>query len=173
MTTTADLDLAAQCVDLRLQGLNHAEIASRVGKTRARISQILSPKPAIREAVLDRADGRCERCGEHLNTYARQVLDYHPADDEQVEYGRAYSDPKRVIVLCAPCHRKAHDLSREHAEPVDVLIGNTTGLRKRLDRMKPRESAILITGTALNAAAARDVVAALSGAGIEAVRRRD
>ena len=48
---------------LRLDGKTYRQIGTALGVSRQRIQQILMPRPAVWNAVKNRANGRCERCG--------------------------------------------------------------------------------------------------------------
>jgi len=96
-------EVRTQALALRLEGLSFAEIGERVGLSRQRIQQILSPDPAVRSSVVERAEGRCQRCGLHVGTtghvHHRKSKGATPDD---------YNDDVNLRLLCPTCHRVEH-----------------------------------------------------------------
>jgi len=88
---------------LRLQGLTYAAIGLVLGFSRQRAQQILSPPPKIRDAVIDKARGRCEGCrlvvgrSGHIHHKERKGLECD-----------TYQDPANLSLLCTSCHQSAH-----------------------------------------------------------------
>ena len=59
---------------------------------------------AFRNAVLDRAKGRCERCG------SRRALDaHHIVPRSRAPGWENLHQPFNGAALCRPCHREVHD----------------------------------------------------------------
>ncbi len=59
---------------------------------------------AFRNAVLNRAKGRCERCG------ARRALDaHHIVPRSRAPGWDGLHRPANGAALCRPCHREVHD----------------------------------------------------------------
>lgn len=85
-----------------LDGLTYREIAEKVGLSRQRVQQIVRPPKPVYDAVKDRASGKCERCGIH-------VQDGHVHHVESS--GRTvetFNQMEQLLYLCPSCHRTIH-----------------------------------------------------------------
>lgn len=103
MSTTILPDLVSRRLALRLllEGLSYRQIGARLGKSGARIYQLLAPPPILRREVADRAHGRCERCG--IQTPRGHV---HSSDVQREVTGYMGDGP--LTYLCLSCARIAH-----------------------------------------------------------------
>ena len=102
---------------LRLDGKTYRQIGTALGVSRQRIQQILMPRPAVWNAVKNRANGRCERCG--------LAGEFHPvhhcgAGKDQAD---TFNDLENLQYLCVFCHRRIHaDATRKPPIPRKVRI---------------------------------------------------
>jgi hypothetical protein len=102
-------------------------------------SRSRSRNPALRQAALERAKGRCEACG----TDFTQVLDGRGVASLVVHHKRqlATSDQPRetridqLAVVCANCHMLIHEDPRK-ARPVADLARDLTADRRRRSRVR-------------------------------------
>ncbi len=85
---------------LKLQGLTYEQIGKRMGVSRQRIQQLLSPPPAIKQAVMERANGCCQECGLQLNGHGHI---HHEGGEDY-----AYNNLKNLQYLCLRCHSWKH-----------------------------------------------------------------
>lgn len=97
------MDRDDEILGLRLSGLSYAEIARAVGLSRQRVQQILAPPKAIRDQVVIRANGKCERCG---IVVGRSGQVHHGSPKHQD--GDWYNDVERLQLLCVSCHIQVH-----------------------------------------------------------------
>ena len=100
-----NLEIRASALALRLDGLTFAEIGAKLGLSRQRIQQILSPPRDVRDFVVKRARGLCQRCGIAVGTSGHV---HHRRFSEMME--GAYNDRKNLRLLCPSCHRVEHKL---------------------------------------------------------------
>lgn len=91
----------AKMLELRLDGRSYQYIANEAGITRQRVQQILSPPASIRNFVVAKFNGRCNRCGIFVGASGH----VHHNGDLAIEN---YDDPNNLELLCLVCHRKAH-----------------------------------------------------------------
>lgn len=77
---------------LKQEGFTYADIGRHLGISRQRAQQLVSPPKSERSRAIERAEGRCQACGERASK-----LDFH------------HSDYKRGAdaILCPSCHRIA------------------------------------------------------------------
>ena len=90
---------------LRLSGATYREIAFVLGISRQRVQQLISPPPAIRNAVVEQAHGKCQSCGEGVGISGHvhhQGVNGIDAED--------YNDMPNLVLLCVGCHTIAHGL---------------------------------------------------------------
>lgn len=85
---------------LRLEGLTYKAIADKVGLSRQRIQQLLSPPTEIRNIVVARAEGKCQECGILVGDSGHV---HHNGDEVD-----AYNDIANLELLCLSCHRRKH-----------------------------------------------------------------
>lgn len=97
---------------LRLQGQSYDQIGKLAGVSRQRVEQVLSPPPAIREAVLERAGRACEGCG---LTLPKGLQIHHRAAEGLAP--DTYEQPENLVALCVSCHMKAHGYGTDHMVP--------------------------------------------------------
>jgi 5-methylcytosine-specific restriction endonuclease McrA len=68
------------------------------------------PRP-VREAVLTRADGHCERCNEKIRLELHHLTYYREGEGEEA-YDRlpifGYETPDDLLALCRTCHEGQH-----------------------------------------------------------------
>ncbi len=88
---------------LRLQGLPYSAVGERLGISRQRAQQLVSPPRAIRREVVLRADGRCADC--HL-IVGKSGHVHHKASVGAVENN--FNDLSNLVLLCPSCHFDAH-----------------------------------------------------------------
>jgi len=88
-------------IKLRIEGYTYAEIGTRLGISRQRAQQLTSPPRAVRDFVVQKADGRCLDCGFHTGTSGHV---HHLSNG--LEY--SYNDLENLQLLCPSCHRIAH-----------------------------------------------------------------
>ena len=88
-------------LQLRLEGMTYQAIATEVGVSRQRIQQLLSPPTSIREFVVNKFSGRCNRCGIIVGLSGHV---HHKGDLNEENY----SDINSLELLCLGCHRKTH-----------------------------------------------------------------
>ena len=94
----------ARALALRLEGKTYAEIARLMGASRQRIQQLVQVPAAAKLRALSRAGYACQRCGA---TGKDARLDIHHKRTD-VPSGEDYNHPRNLVVLCQPCHRRAH-----------------------------------------------------------------
>lgn len=95
-----DKEKQTVAMELRLAGLTYAQIGLKIGLSRQRVQQIISPPPYIRRIVVNRAEGRCETCGIKVNGSGHV---HHKSCA-----GEDYNDVDNLQLLCVSCHMKAH-----------------------------------------------------------------
>jgi len=93
----------AAMLALRLQGASYRDIGKRFGVSRQRAQQLLSPPPAIRLIVIERAGGLCEGCGVMVGQ-SGHIHHGHPEHQD----GDWFNSPERLQLLCPSCHSRAH-----------------------------------------------------------------
>ena len=86
---------------LRLNGYTYQYIADEAKVSRQRVQQILSPPRAIREFVVHKYKGKCERCG----IFVGKSGHVHHRDSHN---GDNFDDIDNLELLCTSCHRNAH-----------------------------------------------------------------
>lgn len=86
---------------MRLAGFTYAQIAKKVGISRQRVQQLLSPPKAIRDYVVRKYNGLCQDCG--LIVGKSGHVHHQNGNSED------YNDIENLILLCISCHRKRHD----------------------------------------------------------------
>ena len=102
---------------LRCAGLSNAAIAERLGVSRQRIAQRLTPRIAIRRIVIERVRGQCEHCGLHVG---RSGWIYHKTS--RVVTCDEYNDLNNLAVLCPPCHRRARRMGSDEVPPRSPIV---------------------------------------------------
>lgn len=85
---------------MKLDGLTYEAVAKAFSISRQRVQQILEPPVQIRNAVIRRAEGKCENCGIMVG-YGGHV---HHLNGNDLEY----SDISNLQLLCPTCHRWIH-----------------------------------------------------------------
>lgn len=98
-----DLERRSVALALRLEGLTFAEIGAKLDLSRQRIQQMLSPPKAVRDFVVERAMGKCQRCG----VLVGKAGHVHHRKSSEVDAG-AYNDQGNLRLLCPSCHRSEH-----------------------------------------------------------------
>lgn len=88
-------------VMLRLEGRTYQYIADKVGVSRQRIQQLLSPPKAIRDYVVRKYDGYCSKCGIYVGSSGH--IHHEGANGEE-----DYNDIENLQLLCIACHRGKH-----------------------------------------------------------------
>ena len=93
-------------LELRLAGMAYAEIGRHMKVSRQRAQQLLAPPPALRRFIVERAKGRCEKCGVlvgmsgHVHHRASIGMDCD-----------TYHDVENLALLCLSCHRQTHRMA--------------------------------------------------------------
>ena len=88
---------------MRLDGYTYGEIGVQLGISRQRAQQLISPSADIRDAVIHRANGRCQGCGLRVNKMG------HVHHKATTGMGcDAYHDVDNLELLCIGCHREKH-----------------------------------------------------------------
>lgn len=96
-----NLERRNAALEMRLNGLTYAQIGEKLGVSRQRAEQMVSPPKEITESVKVKAHGRCENCGivvafGHVHHKNTTVL----IED--------FNDTQNLQYLCPSCHRMAH-----------------------------------------------------------------
>ena len=84
----------------RFAGLTYGQIAGKLGISRQRVQQLISPPSYIRQLIVDRARGKCQICGLQVNGSGHV---HHKSC-----IGEDYNDTENLQLLCVSCHRKQH-----------------------------------------------------------------
>lgn len=87
-------------IDLKMKGLTYTQIGNQLGISRQRVQQMTSPPKAIREIVIKRAGGRCQKCQIKLGTHGN----IHHEGGEDYDY----NDIDNLQYLCTSCHISLH-----------------------------------------------------------------
>ena len=93
-----------EILEKRLDGMTYEAIGKSMNLSRQRVQQLISPPKEIRDLVVNRASGRCEKCGilvgrsGHCHHIGNLIEDYNDTDNLQL--------------LCISCHHKAHHLTK-------------------------------------------------------------
>ncbi len=95
-----DMERQSEILEARFAGLTYAQIARKLGISRQRVQQLISPPPWVRSIVVNRAGGNCQDCGLLVNGSGHV---HHKACD-----GEDYNDVANLVLLCVSCHRIAH-----------------------------------------------------------------
>ncbi|UYH50996.1 HNH endonuclease [Candidatus Kirkpatrickella diaphorinae] len=93
--------------ELRSRALYEADYASQSNAYEA-VSEVRARSKAVRDYILARADGKCERCGAKapfLTPNGRPYLEAHHI--HRLSDGGP-DHPSSVVALCPNCHRDAH-----------------------------------------------------------------
>ena len=90
-----------EMLELRVAGASYQAIAARAGVSRQRVQQLLSPPPGLRRFIVDRAKGKCERCGV---TVGNSGHIHHRSHNDL----GLYNDTKNLRLLCRGCHWAVH-----------------------------------------------------------------
>lgn len=85
----------------RLEGLTYKTISLELGISRQRVQQLISPPRFIRELIVTRAAGKCQRCGINVGKSGH----VHHAGTEYEDY----NDVENLQLLCVSCHRLIHN----------------------------------------------------------------
>ena len=101
-------------LQLRLEGMTYQAIATEVGVSRQRIQQLLSPPTSIREFVVNKFSGRCNRCGIIVGLSGHV---HHKGDLNE----ESYSDINSLELLCLGCHRKTHKSTPKQSKKVKSI----------------------------------------------------
>jgi 5-methylcytosine-specific restriction endonuclease McrA len=124
-----DNEVRTSALMLRLGGLSYAEIGQRLGLSRQRIQQILSPPAHVRREVVQKAKGKCSFCGLMVgmsgHVHHRRALGA-AADD--------YNDMENLTLLCGSCHAVRHVVPEHAAKSVQKMI-----LREQREKREQRE----------------------------------
>jgi excisionase family DNA binding protein len=90
-----------EMLHLRLAGLGYTDIAARAGVSRQRVQQLLSPPVAVRNLVVNRAQGLCQSCGLLVGKSGHV---HHIGSTN----GDSYNDAENLQLLCVRCHGRVH-----------------------------------------------------------------
>lgn len=90
-----------QAFELRLAGYTYGQIAAQLGVTRQRIQALLSPPKVVRDEVVQRAGGICEKCGLIVGKSGHV---HHQGNNGREDY----NDLPNLHLLCITCHRAIH-----------------------------------------------------------------
>lgn len=85
---------------MRLKGMTYQKIADKMKISRQRIQQLLSPPPAIRKIVVEKAEGKCQSCGILVGVSGHI---HHEGQDFDT-----YNDIGELRLLCPSCHLVTH-----------------------------------------------------------------
>ena len=94
-----------EMLKMRLSGATYQAVANKASISRQRVQQLLSPPSYIRNLVIKRAGGRCQKCGiscvrlGHVHHVGNSIEDYDDTDN--------------LLFLCCSCHRQAHENEAE------------------------------------------------------------
>src|SRR3990167_1944989 len=89
--------------DMLLLGMTYKEISQRVGISRQRVEQLLSPPKHIMAKVKERARETCEDCGIILTHGAH----LHHVNSDTIDPVQ-YNGIENISYLCPGCHRRRH-----------------------------------------------------------------
>lgn len=103
-SSTEVFALHQSALAFRLEGLTFSEIGSRLGITRQRAQQVISPSKALTLKIRTRAGDACEGCGADGRGHAGHIH-HRAARGMTVE---TYNVEPNLTLLCIPCHRTAH-----------------------------------------------------------------
>jgi hypothetical protein len=88
---------------LRLKGLTYRQIGEALGISRQRAQQLTSAPTAVRNLVVKRTKGQCERCGLVVGNSGHI---HHRGTD--LETAESYNDVANLQLLCGGCHTRIH-----------------------------------------------------------------
>lgn len=91
-------------LDYRLSGMTYEAIGKELGVSRQRVQQIISPPEHIRNTIVQRANGKCQRCG--------VIVDGSGHVHHIGNISENYNDDENLELLCISCHRIAHNVYR-------------------------------------------------------------
>ena len=96
---TKNIEIRKRALGMWLKGMTFTAIAKEMDVSRQWVHEMLVPSKDFRQAVYDKARGKCQSCGMHLGRNGH----YHseptgPIDD--------FTMP--LVLLCCVCHSKAH-----------------------------------------------------------------
>jgi len=91
----------------RLMGLSYEQIGESLGISRQRVQQLVSPPAAVRELIVKRAKGKCQKCGIFVGKSGHI---HHIGAEED------YNDIDNLQLLCLSCHWLEHkaQVSKSH-----------------------------------------------------------
>jgi len=92
-------------LELRLQGTTYGQIGKMAGVSRQNIQHLLSPPSSIRKFVIEKYEGKCNRCGLIVGISGHV---HHSGDEVDT-----YNDITNLELLCMACHRAAHNGERK------------------------------------------------------------
>lgn len=90
-----------QMLQRRFDGMTYTRIAEEAGISRQRVQQILRPPKAIRDLVVEQAQGRCASCGKFVGVGG----DVHHLGAKD---GDTYNEIANLRLVCVPCHMGQH-----------------------------------------------------------------
>ncbi|KKN34504.1 hypothetical protein LCGC14_0792990 [marine sediment metagenome] len=91
----------SKALHFRLSGMTYAQIGKELGISRQRVQQLVSPPKAVRDLVVSRANGECERCSIRVG---RSGQVHH----SNASNGDTFNEIENLQLLCIPCHLIAH-----------------------------------------------------------------
>lgn len=84
---------------LIMEGKSYQQVADKLGVTRQRIQQLNKPAKETLARLVERANGKCENCGEVLTSgHAHHI-------SNNVSY-ELYQELSNLLYLCISCHLK-------------------------------------------------------------------
>ena len=112
---TKNVQRQSEILENRFAGLTYAQIARKLGISRQRVQQLISPPPYVRKLVIDKASGECEICGLRVNGSGHV---HHKSCK-----GEDYNDVENLQLLCISCHRKQHIVIQSVMQVRRKIIG--------------------------------------------------
>ena len=116
-----------ELLKMRLDGMSYRQIGDKMGLSRQRIQQLLSPPSSIRRYITKKANGRCELCGVLVGK-AGHI--HHRGDKSN---GEDYDDIANLQLLCLSCHSREHMSTDEIKEKISRGVLNARKKRYEKD----------------------------------------
>ena len=113
---------------LKLQGQTYRAIGKLAGISRQRVQQLLAPPRAIREIVVKRVNGLCQRCQLYVGKSGHV---HHKGSTTEEDF----NDLDNLELLCPSCHRNEHPITVEQKERKPVMFYLTEEQKEQLWRI--------------------------------------
>lgn len=128
------MEVKTQILRLRLDGQTYQYIAKRLGMSRQRVHQLISPPLAIRIFVARKYHARCSKC----KIFVGKSGHVHHKNSVGLQENQ-YNDVHNLVLLCKVCHRTAHGLPKSAIKEKTVGRCRKCGWTWKLRVINPKK----------------------------------